>query len=62
MSDLKLPVLGGGILHILQPLPPNPNERYRRDIGDEVGLLIYLKDNGHRLFDPYEFSPVEAIH
>jgi hypothetical protein len=64
MSDLKLPVLGlpGGILPILQPQPPSPNEYFRADIGDEIGLKKYLAANRERLFDPYEFSPVEAIH
>jgi hypothetical protein len=48
MSDeLKMPVLGfsGGILQIVQPLPPSPNERYRRDIGNEHGLdQIFVKE------------------
>ena len=64
MSELKMPVLGfpGGILQIVQPLPPSPNERYRRDFRTEHDLIRYLSENGARLFDPYAHSSVEAVH
>ncbi len=64
MSELKMPVLGfpGGILQIVQLLPPKPDECYRADVSTQAKLLQYLTDNGPRLFDPCAHENFEGIH
>jgi hypothetical protein len=66
MSDgLKLPVVGfpGGILQIVQPLPPSPHEFYRADfLNSEEVLYAYLRKRRASLVDPYPNSDIAAIH